>query len=267
MGTLDSGFQESTFIFLMVIGILIMLAFALSFVIYANFTQKKLMAEQMRNQKQAYQLQEALLHSTIMTQEAERKRIARELHDEIGSKLNIIFLNIHRLKAFSEEQVEMKKITTEINALIHTTINTTRRISHDLLPPTLEEFGLAEAIKELQYSLHQTERIRLDFELMENELRTENTSINLNLFRIVQELIRNSIQHGKATNIVLQLWIKTNVIRMKYQDNGVGFNKNDIEYKKGLGMKNIESRLHMMHAHYQYDTALEKGFTMTLELK
>ena len=116
MGTLDSGFQESTFIFLMVIGILIMLAFALSFVIYANFTQKKLMAEQMRNQKQAYQHQEALLHSTIMTQEAERKRIARELHDEIGSKLNIIFLNIHRLKAFSEEQVEMKKITTEINA-------------------------------------------------------------------------------------------------------------------------------------------------------
>ncbi len=266
MGNMESGFQESNFVFLMIIGILIMLALALAFVLFANSSQKKLLTEQMLNQKLAYQHQEALLHSTILTQEEERKRIAKELHDEIGSKLNIIFLNMHRLKEFSKGQEEMRAITDEVNTLIHTTIDTTRRISHDLLPPTLEDFGLVEAIKELRHNFHQSGAVAINFDLTENDGKIDDKIIELNLYRVLQESINNSIRHGKATEINIQLWLQAAAIKLAYQDNGQGFDMAAVENKKGLGMKNIESRLHMIQAKYQYDSSIGEGMKLFVEL-
>jgi two-component system NarL family sensor kinase len=266
MGNMENNLQENTFVFLMVIGILIMLALALAFVIFFNFSQKKILTEQMRNQKLAYEHQEELLHSTILTQEEERKRIARELHDDIGSKLNVILLNIHRLKKFSNENKEMEAIASEINSVIHTTIETTRRISHDLLPPTLEEFGLVEAIKELRDTFHQTFSISIDFDLMENEKQIEDKLIELNIFRVLQELINNSIRHGKAKEIKIGLWLKSTAIKLEYLDDGEGFDLNNLEIKRGLGMKNIESRLNMIQATFKYDSAPGKGMKMFIEV-
>lgn len=251
----------------MIIGILIMLALALAFVLFFNFSKKKIMTEQMRNQKLAFQHQEELLHSTILTQEAERKRIARELHDEIGSKLNVILLNTHRLKKFSKEEEEIGAITNEVNSLINTTINTTRRISHDLLPPTLEDFGLVEAIKELRDTFQQTGTVSISFDLIGNGKSIDDKIIELNIFRVLQELINNSIRHGKATEIAIKLWLKTSGIKLEYLDNGEGFDQSDFKNKKGLGMKNIESRLHMIHATYKYDSSPGNGFKVIIDLR
>lgn len=267
MGNIETSFQENVFIFLMVIGILVMLAFALAFILYVNFSQKKILTEQMRNQKQAYQHQEELLHSTIIVQEEERKRIAKDLHDEIGSKLNIIFLNIHRLKDFGELHEEIKGITDEVDTLINTTIDTTRRISHDLLPPTLEDFGLIEAIKELQHNFNQLGTIFIAFDLIKNEKKIEDKLIELNLFRVLQELINNSIRHGEATEIDLKIWLEKSYLKLEYLDNGLGFDPTSLKNKKGLGMKNIESRLHMIHATFELDSSPGKGMKLLIELK
>jgi len=248
----------------MVIGILIMLALALAFVVFFNFSQKKILTEQMRNQKLAYEHQEELLHSTILTQEEERKRIARELHDDIGSKLNVILLNIHRLKSFSNENEEMDSIAREVNSVIHKTIDTTRRISHDLLPPTLEEFGLVETIKELRDTFHQTGSVSINFDLMEKEMQLEDKLIELNIFRILQELVNNSIRHGKAKEITIKLWLKLNSIKLQYIDDGEGFDMSDFKIKRGLGMKNIESRLNMINATFKYDSAPGKGMEVLI---
>ena len=219
----------------------------------------------MRNQKLAYQHQEELLHSTILTQEAERKRIARELHDEIGSKLNVILLNIHRLKQFSKENEKTSEIAKEVNTVIHTTIDTTRRISHDLLPPTLEEFGLVEAIKELRDTFHQTGSIDISFELLEDKKKIDDKLVELNLYRVLQELINNSIRHGKAKMIKIQLWSNPEILQLEYLDNGQGFDQKDFENKKGLGMKNIESRLNMIHATFKYDSTPGQGMKVLIK--
>ena len=266
MGNMESNFQENTFVFLMVIGILIMLALSLAFVLFFNFSKKRILTEQMQNQKLAYQHQEELLYSNIMTQEEERKRIARDLHDEIGSKLNVILLNIYRLKKFGEKNEEMRAITEEVNSVIHTTIGTTRRISHDLLPPTLEEFGLVEAIKELRDTFHQTEQISIDFDLVENEQPMDDKLIELNIFRVLQELINNSIRHGKAKEVKIKFWLKPTAIKLEYQDNGKGFDISNFNNKKGLGMKNIESRLKMIKATFQYDSSPGKGMEMVINI-
>jgi len=264
---MESVFQENNLISLMAIGILIMLAFALAFVLFVNYSQKKILNEQMQVQKLALEHQAALLHSNILTQEAERKRIARDLHDEIGSKLNVIFLNIHRLKELTIGNDEINPITSEIESVINTTIDSTRLISHELLPPTLEEFGLIETIRELQHSYNKLGKIQIEFTSMENENSIQNKLIELNLFRVIQELVNNSVKHGKCTEIDIKIWAETEAIKLTYADNGSGFDSTKIETYKGLGMKNIQSRLQMIDAQYQYQSSSGKGMQITIELQ
>ncbi|AXG70056.1 oxygen sensor histidine kinase NreB [Kordia sp. SMS9] len=251
---------------LIIFGILIMLAFAMAFVLFVNYSQKKILKEQMRVQKLDFKHQEELLHATILTQEKERNRIARDLHDEIGSKLNVIFLNICRLKKFGEKDTEIEQITDEVETVIHTTINSIRFISHELLPPTLEEFGLIETIRELQHSYNLAGDLQIDFTTSENTHPIQNSLIELNLFRIIQELINNSIKHGKATEIDLHVSAEETSIKLTYQDNGTGFDSSQKSYKKGLGMKNIESRLRIINATYHLNSSKENGTNVVIDV-
>jgi signal transduction histidine kinase len=256
--------QERSFMTLMTIGILIMLAFALAFVLFVNYSQKKMLKKQMQIQKLDYEHQEELLHATILTQEKERHRIAKDLHDDIGSKLNIIFLNICRLKKHEKAHADIGAITEEVTTVINTTIDSIRYISHELLPPTLEDFGLAETIRELQHSFNTAGNIHIDFTTNENKI--DNSLIELNLFRVVQELINNSIKHGKATEIEINLSVKKSVITFFYTDNGVGFDSTKTEAKKGLGMKNIESRMRIVNATYELTSSLEEGTQIAITI-
>lgn len=250
----------------MVIGILIMLALAMAFILFFNFSQKRILKEQMRQQQMAYDHQEALLHSTILTQEEERKRIARDLHDEIGSKLNVILLNAYQLKKMGKGNMEVVSITNELSSLVNTTIETTRRISHDLLPPTLEEFGLVEAIKELKDTYRHSDTLSFNLQFNDDNEKIKSKIIELNLYRVLQELINNSIRHGAATQLTIDLGILENLIHLKYHDNGEGFDTIDVQNKKGLGMKNMESRLRMIQATHQLNSSPGRGLTMEIEL-
>ncbi len=263
---MESILQEKSFMMLMTIGILIMLAFALAFVLFVNYSQKKILKKQMHIQKLDYEHQEELLHATILTQEKERHRIAKDLHDEIGSKLNVIFLNICRLKKHQKEHKEIGLITQEVETVVNTTIDSVRFISHELLPPTLEDFGIVETIKELQHSYNISGDLYIDFKTPKEERNIDNPHIELHLFRVLQELINNSIRHGKATKIDIELAITKSLITFFYQDNGIGFNSTGIAYKKGLGMKNIESRLHIINATYQLKSSIKKGTQVTIDL-
>ena len=249
----------SEIILLISIGIGIMLLLAFAFILFFNFSQKKLQDEKLKTQQLQIEQQQKLLYSNLLTQEKERKRIAKDLHDEVGSKLNVLFLGLHRLKKVIPQNDNSEEVVGEIFGVINDTIDTTRRISHDLLPPTLENFGLKEAIIELCESYQKTESVEVLFKLMQQEERHTPKDVELNLFRILQELIKNSITHGKAQQITIHLWLSPNEIKIDYHDNGKGFNPNDPLHQNGLGMQNIESRLKMIGGTIQMDSELGKG--------
>lgn len=247
---------------MMTIGILIMVALALAFVLFFNLLQRKLLTE--KNQRQELQLrhQEALLHSTILTQEKERSRIARDLHDEIGSKLNVIHLNMHRLKKIGGASVGLEETVDEVNQLIHNTIQTTRRISHELLPPTLEEFGLVEALKELIGGYQNADTFALEL-LHESNQWERNKLVEVNLFRIVQELLSNATKYSEAQLIRVEIWLEKQKFRLQYSDDGKGFLLDDAQ-RNGLGLRNLESRSNMISASLDFQTAPGKGVQVTV---
>jgi signal transduction histidine kinase len=247
------------FFSLVIIGILVMMTLALSLVIFFYTSQRRLLKEKNRQQELQIQHQKELLYSTILTQEKERKRIAKDLHDEIGSKLNVVFLNLYRLQKQTKAVPEAKDTIKEMTQLINTTIGTTRQISHDLLPPTLDDFGLTAAIQELSDAYAKTGTINIDFDKTQALERLSDKTTELNLFRVVQELVKNSIVHGQSKNISIQLSTTPPNFNINYQDDGRGFDMSVVKAKKGLGTQNIESRLNMSNADIEYETAIGEG--------
>lgn len=248
----------------MAFGVIIMLALALAFVLFFNRSQQKLLQE--KNHSQALKLahQQELLNSILFTQENERKRIAKDLHDDIGSKLNVALLHMHRLRKFREEPEKFGQTIGEINQMLHTTVDTTRRISHELLPPTLENFGLEQAIKELSESYEQSGMLAIEFEANTGGRRLPSQMAELNLFRVIQELIKNSVKHGEAQKIRIQLDFLASHLSLQYQDDGKGFEPDKIE-KKGLGLNNLESRINMIDGQMQLQSTLGQGVEVSIQ--
>ncbi|MEM6723857.1 MAG: histidine kinase, partial [Bacteroidota bacterium] len=233
-----------------------MLGLAIILVLFSNKYHRRLLLQQLQNQ-------EELVQHTILTQEKERQRIASDLHDEIGSKLNVIHLYTHQFLKHDPTPVLKTKVG-ELSEIINQTIQTTRRISHELLPPTLEELGLIPALDELVNSFNDTGTIQIALQQNGPDLQLQNKVTELNLFRIIQELINNSIKHGKAALVEIQINSQTGQIH--YQDNGQGADVPASDVQKGLGMRNIESRLKIIKGSWTYQLEANKGFQAIIRL-
>jgi len=263
---MEQAFQHNELVLLVSLGVIIMILLALAFVLLTVFSQRKILKEQMKAQALQIEHRENLLESTILTQEEERKRIAKDLHDDLGSKLNVLRLNLNLFKKHSDNSPAFQEVMTDVKSLLDTTIGTTRRISHELLPPTLEDFGLATALEELCDGFTSSGAIDCNLETEGTENRLPKVNSELQIFRVVQELINNSIRHGAAKNIALKLNQLEHGLSLEYQDDGKGFDAQKIEEKKGLGLKNIDSRLHMIGASIEYESAPGKGVKALIHL-
>lgn len=255
---MENTIQPNDFFLLIGIGILAMLLFAIGLLVVFFTSQRRLLNEKVQQQKLQLQHQEELLFSTIKIQEKERKRIAKDLHDEVGSKLNVILLNLRYLKKQSKEIPQALESIREIDELLGTTVDTTRQISHNLLPPILDDFGLVAALNELRDSYQKTE-LNFEMDASDAEERLDDKDTELNLFRVIQELVKNSVLHGKAQRVQLKVNIQPPHFQITYKDDGKGFDPVKLKESKGLGTQNIESRLNMSGADIIYESAIGKG--------
>jgi signal transduction histidine kinase len=246
-----------TYIFL---GFLLMSA---ATVVFFFKSRKKIIEKEFEKKDLEINHQKQLLRAVIITQEEERKRIAQDLHDDISSKLNIVSLNSHLLKTPNLSENELLEITNNIINLTTKALDSSRFIAHDLLPPVLEKFGLNAAIEELCLEFNVTKSIEV-FYKSTIDFKQCQTEIELHIFRILQELMNNSIRHGKATKISI-LFVKIDdVFVCEYTDNGLGFEVENSENQKGLGMKNIESRVSFINGSIAISSSKNNGINVTI---
>ncbi|MFN0173791.1 MAG: sensor histidine kinase [Saprospiraceae bacterium] len=248
-----------------VTGILLIIVLALIRVAYSNRAQLRVLTQRLEAQAQELQHQQVLLEGNLKGQEEERQRIASQLHDDVCSKLGVMHLTFHRLRRTETSNGQYTSMCDEINDLIGETLGITRRISHELVPPTLEGFGLVEAIEELCEQIRNTGAVDIRFEHDITRVELGGVNTELNLFRIVQELANNSLKHSEASFITVELLKDGDIIQLNYSDNGVGFNLKDAQ-SKGLGLKNIYNRAKMVGATVQLSTAPENGFEIQLTM-
>ncbi len=212
------------------------------------------------------QQQRAILQTTVETQESERIRIARDLHDEVGALLSTVKMSLK----LSQRKLAKDGVETSLDEsteMLDSAIGSVRQISHDLLPPSLESLGLCAALAQLASKTAQLSGIPFECVLLHEpprlEIRTE-----LTLYRIVQELISNSLKHSQATERKLTLGYADGQFTLLFQDNGVGFDLAKVKDSgAGLGLRGMESRVDALGGKLQFETAPGQGFSAEISLR
>ncbi len=197
------------------------------------------------------------LESLMEGEEKERFRIAKELHDGVNGDLSAIK---YKLTSMLEHNTT---VVNEVVAMIDKSCEQVRAISHNLVPPSLEKFNLIEALADYCSTMDEVHEPKIDFQhIGEHPQLSKNNEINI--YRIVQELVSNSIKHAEAKRITVQISNRENNIQITIEDNGKGFDPNKVD-SKGIGLKNIDSRIDYLNATKDL-VSNSKGTSYTLEI-
>jgi len=201
-----------------------------------------------------------VMQALIDGEELERKRVARDLHDSIGSKLSslkILFsrVSIDKIKKDDIENFEI---------LLTDSIDELRQVSYNLVPESLLKLGLENAINDLCFTLNSKE-IKIECQIfgLKNDL---SESVQTNIFRIVQELINNAFKHSKCTEILVSCSQNKSAFLISVEDNGIGFNSKELYKMNGLGLKNIKNRVDILNGCFNCHSD-SKGTSINIELE
>ena len=244
-------------------GMLGMFFLALAIVGFVLIYKKRLLQQQMKLQEERLGHQQQLLQSSVKIQDEERKRFAADLHDEIGGGISSILLSIERIK---KEQANIPEIVSKAeNARdqLNDLLQKVREISYNIMPPTLQDFGLQEAISDLCYSISESSPFTINYEWNGSEKRLE-FSQELAIYRITQELLTNIIKHSEAKNVAIAIENSDKAFELYVKDNGKGYNPETLH--KGAGIKNINDRAAIIGAELSLSGVIGEGTLITLYL-
>lgn len=231
---------------------------SIGLIIFFYYSRKRIIKNELEKKDLELHFQQQQLYAVLVTQEEERKRIAQDLHDDISAKLNIVSLNSHLLNRPNLTISETEEITANIVNLTAKALESTRRIAHDLLPPVLDKFGLHAGIEELCADFNSSKSVKVVYE---NNIafNSADKSKHLHVFRVLQELMNNSLRHGLATQINIAFSQEEMLTVCNYSDNGCGFDASDVQNQHGLGMKNISSRINFLKGVIKIHSEPKKG--------
>lgn len=179
------------------------------------------------------------LESLIEGEEKERFRIAKELHDGINGDLSAIKHKLNSLIELNNKTIE------EAVVMIDKSCEQVRAISHNLVPPALENFDLQTAASDYCTNMNNIHSPKITFDYLGDDVVLPKI-IEINIFRIIQELVTNSIKHANANKIDVQLSIRGNDIQLAVEDDGKGFDVSNLE-TEGIGISNVKNRVSFLN--------------------
>ncbi|SFD49082.1 sensor histidine kinase [Spirosoma endophyticum] len=250
--SMDSGF-------VIAVGTAVLLMMAVFIIIFVAYYQQKQAKQQLSLKELQAQHRRELMAATFRGQEEERKRLAEDMHDGIGTMLSITKMSLNQLERKLGGEVQVGFEFQKTRSMIDETMTNVRRISRNLVPTTLERFGLLAALEELIDRANDGE-LEVQLTYPESAIQIP-PALELMLYRIAQELVNNAIKHARATHIAVQLLCLDNEIRLSVVDDGVGFDFDAIMENRqgGLGLRTIESRLNVVNGHVTFDVAPGRG--------
>jgi len=199
------------------------------------------------------------IRSMMDGEEKERRRIARDLHDGLSALLASVKMKFSALQSANEFEQALLSLDDASQEV--------RRIAHSMMPEVLLNYGLVVALKEFLDGISGSDRssFRVDFQQMNMNGRME-SSTELMIYRVIQELINNIIKHADAKNVLVQLVQTHDQLTITVEDDGKGFNVEDAIKKNGIGMANLRSRIDFLGGKMNFDSSAESGTSVYIEL-
>lgn len=258
--------SNSEFTLMFIIATIGMLLMAVAIISFIVFYQKKMLQQELHRERMEAEFQKKMLQAALDSQENERRRLAGDLHDSIGAMLSAIRVGLATL--VRKQAVEEAAILPT-KEMLDETIASVRAISWDLMPSTLEKFGLSQGLSEMCNRIAHATGLDLSFEEKGTARRLSARKENM-LFRIVQELLNNALKHSGANAIHVKLHFGQRYLYIIVSDNGKGFDyqkqKGDRSRNTGLGLFNIENRARLMGANMTFDTGPSRGSKISIRL-
>ncbi|NDK57432.1 sensor histidine kinase [Pontibacter fetidus] len=236
----------------------VLLVLAIGIILFVFKYQRRMLQHQEHVRHLQEIRQRQLLDATIQAEEEERRRVARDLHDEVGAMLALVKLNVHQLTAQSEN----KESGQQVKKMLDDVMGSVRQISHNLMPVVLEKMGLGQALEAMRRAIPAASGVALTLTCNQPDKRIE-PKTELFLYRVVQELLNNTLKHAQASEVQLSLQYSDKDLLLTYQDNGNGFDYNSLSREPnsggGLGLMNLQARLELLNGKFDFFSALNSG--------
>ncbi|MET0466428.1 MAG: ATP-binding protein [Chitinophagaceae bacterium] len=236
------------------------------FLTYRNYKNRQQLQQQRIGELET-EKQLAATQFLLQGQEEERSRLAKDLHDGLGGLLSGVKLQLGAMKGNlvlnDTNTIAFDRALTKLDE----SISEMRRVAHNMMPEALLKLGLKQAVYDYCESLSYDQAFRINCEVHGFDMRM-NSSSEIVLYRIVQELLNNAVKHSGASGIMVQLMRQEDgVVTITVEDNGKGFDMANTDVLRSAGVRNIQSRVKYLNGTMDIKSAPGKGVSVYIECK
>jgi len=262
--------QKSTLNYVLTGSVAVLLI--LGFLVYRNFGHRQRLARQQGELQQQLirelekDKQLVAVDSLLKGQEDERSRLAKDLHDGLGGLLSGVKFSLSNMKDNLILTPDNMAVFERSLDMIDTSIRELRRVAHNMMPEMLTQFGLDEALREYCHKINTAKILTVKYQSLGMAERVDK-SIEIIIYRIVQELLNNTLKHAGATETFVQLIREGARLNIVVEDNGRGFAVDNVDNNKGAGLGNVRSRVEYLKGQLDIHSEPGKGTLVNIEFK
>ena len=237
----------------------------ISLFLYRYYHQKRKLQQQ-RISELEKEKQLTATEAVLKGEEQERTRMAKDLHDGLGGMLSGIKYSLNTMKSNLVMTPDNLQAFERSMDMLDSSIKEMRRVAHNMMPEALVKFGLDTALKDFCNDINQSGVLKVKYQSigLENTIIDQLTAITI--YRIVQELLNNSIKHAAATNVIVQVSNTNNLLSVTVEDDGKGFDTSLLNQTKGIGWSNIQNRIEFLKGKLDIHSEPGKGTSVLIEL-
>jgi len=237
----------------------------ISLLFYRTYTQKQKLQQQRIHELEAQQ-QLTATEAVLKGEEQERTRLAKDLHDGLGGMLSGIKYSFNTMKGNLIMTPENNQAFERSMDMLDSSIKEMRRVAHNMMPEALVKFGLDTALKDVCNDITQSGALQVSYQSLglENVIIEQTTAITV--YRIVQELLNNTMKHAAAKMAIVQITKTDGHLSVTVEDDGKGFDVSLLKHSEGIGWNNIQNRIEFLKATLDVQSSKEKGTSVFIEL-
>lgn len=234
-----------------------------------DFNNEKTILSMARDITERKQIERKVLNAIIETEEKEKERFAKDIHDGLGTLLSSINIYVNMLKSTDMEEAERENILNYTKGLIDEAIQNAKEIANNLRPDVISRFGLITAIKTHCEMINKSGLVAINLNYG-NDFSKLDEDLEVTLYRVIKELLNNTLRHASADEVEINLQYENKLLTLDYYDNGIGFDvERAIKKKthKGMGLSNIMSRIKAVDGTCKIFSDRGKGTTVIAKIK
>ena len=232
---------------------------------YRTYTQKRKLQQQRINELES-EKQLTATEAVLKGEEQERTRLAKDLHDGLGGMLSGIKHSFTTMKGNLVMTPENHQAFERSLDMLDSSISEMRRVAHNMMPEALVRFGLNTALNDFCNDINQSGALKITYQSFGLEDVAIDQTVAITLYRIVQELINNTMKHSGATSAIVQLTKSNEQLSVTVEDNGKGFDTSILKTNKGIGWVNIHNRVEFLKGKLSITSKAGEGTSVLIEL-